>query len=99
MNTARLSQYVSPVNRSYFQPRSLLLALSVMATPALAQSDSAVKPATRTVAADSLQPPITPGRAFFRSLLLPGSAQNKLGRNKVGAGIIAVEVISIGMIR
>jgi hypothetical protein len=49
--------------------------------------------------ADSLRPPISPKRAFLNSLLFPGSAQNRLGRHRVGAGIIAVEVMSIAMIR
>lgn len=77
-----------------------MTALLLIAPPAIAQTDSVPLPTPRPVAADdSLRPPITPGRAFLRSLILPGSAQNKLGRNKVGAGIIAVEVMSIGMIR
>jgi hypothetical protein len=49
--------------------------------------------------ADSVRPPITPKRAFLTSLLIPGAAQNILGRHRVGAGLIAVEAISIAMIR
>jgi hypothetical protein len=48
---------------------------------------------------DTLSPPITPKRAFLHSLVLPGSAQNRLGRHRVAVGIIGVEAMSIAMIR
>ena len=60
--------------------------------------DSTVAPAPAAVP-DTLKPPITPGKAFLRSLVFPGSAQNRLGRHRVAAGIIAVEAMSIAMIR
>jgi hypothetical protein len=50
-------------------------------------------------APDTLKPPISPGKAFLHSLVFPGSAQNRLGRHRVAAGIIAVEAMSIAMIR
>src|SRR6185295_2901861 len=43
--------------------------------------------------------PISPRRAFLNSFFFPGSAQNRLGRNRVAAGLIAVEAMSIAMIR
>lgn len=46
-----------------------------------------------------LKPPLSPSRAFFTSLLLPGYAQSKLDR-PVASMIYAVfEVVSIGMLR
>lgn len=48
---------------------------------------------------DSLQPPLTPRRAFFYSFLVPGYSQAKLGRNKAGAAFVLVEAISLAMIR
>src|SRR4051812_1778776 len=66
---ARLSHYSTGVNRSKLLPR-LLVALLLITSPAAAQTDSLVQLALRHTA-DSLQPPITPGRAFLRSLILP----------------------------
>lgn len=60
---------------------------------------SVPRPAVAVAVEDTLRPPITPGRAFLRSLVFPGSAQNILGRNKVAVGIIGVEAMSIAMIR
>jgi hypothetical protein len=48
---------------------------------------------------DTVKPPVTPKRAFLQSFFLPGSAQNRLGRHRVAAGLIAVEAMSIAMIR
>src|SRR3954468_5348221 len=65
---------------------------------ARAQTDSARR--LRAVpSADTVHSPITPKRAFLSSLFVPGSAQNILGRHRAGAALVAVEVISIGMIR
>ncbi len=48
---------------------------------------------------DSIQPPLTPRRAFLYSFLLPGYSQTVLGRDKAAASFMLVEAISIGMIR
>jgi hypothetical protein len=83
------------------------IALFGAAGRALAQrADSgsvAVKPATRTATrpvGDSTiaGPPISPRRAFFSSLLVPGSGQSQLGRPNSGAFYFTVEVVSLGMI-
>jgi hypothetical protein len=76
---------------------AMLLAFVVATSSAMAQDSTRVAPAP--AAPDTLKPPISPGRAFLRSLVIPGSAQNTLGRNKVAAGVIAVEVMAIAMIR
>jgi hypothetical protein len=78
--------------------RALVILVASLASSSLASAqDTAVvaPPAAR----DTLKPPISPGKAFLHSLVFPGSAQNKLGRNRVAAGIIAVEAMSIAMIR
>ncbi len=65
-----------------------------LAIPARAQSLNAVG------AADSVdrKPPVGPGGALWRSLLIPGWGQAKLGRG-IAAGIfIAVEGVSLGMV-
>ena len=74
--------------------RNSLTILLVSATLTAAQDTAAVAGTP-----DSLKPPISPKRAFLTSLFVPGSSQNRLGRNRVAAGIIAVEAMSIAMIR
>ena len=76
----------------------LIAGVAMSALPAEAQDTTASPPVVVTLP-DTLKPPISPGRAFLKSLFFPGSAQNTLGRNKVAAGIIAVEAMSIAMIR
>ena len=44
-------------------------------------------------------PPISPGRAFFSSLLVPGLGQSELDRPVAGMIFVAVEAISIVMIQ
>jgi hypothetical protein len=63
-----------------------------------AQTDSTPRPPI-AASADTVHSPITPKRAFLSSLFVPGSAQNILGRHRAAAALLAVEVISIGMIR
>ena len=65
----------------------------------IASAQDTTATVAQPVVSDTLKPPISPRKAFLRSLLFPGSAQNTLGRNKVAAGIIAVEAMSIAMIR
>ena len=43
------------------------------------------------------QPPVSPMGAFFRSLLIPGWSQAKLGRRLTGGLFIAWEGVSLGM--
>ena len=47
---------------------------------------------------DSLRPPVSPGRAFLTSLLVPGLGQSRLGRQLPGAIYVGVEVMSAVMI-
>jgi len=44
-------------------------------------------------------PPMSPGRAFFASLLLPGYAQTVFGRDRAAMLFAIIEVGSIGMAR
>ena len=95
---ARLSHDARFVTLSKNCARGLLLvACAIVPARAIAQ-DTVIAPRPTPVR-DSLAPPISPKRAFLYSLLVPGSAQNRLGRHRVGAGIIAVEAMSIAMIR
>ena len=45
------------------------------------------------------KPPLSPRKAFFSSLLLPGYAQTVFERNKAAMLFATVEVVSIGMAR
>jgi hypothetical protein len=58
--------------------------------------------ASRSVAAaraDSLQPPLSPRRAFLYSFLAPGYSQSVFGRHKAAAGFMLFEGIAAAMIR
>lgn len=44
------------------------------------------------------RPPITPGRAFFSSLLIPGSGQAALDRPYAGGVFLLVEALSLSML-
>ena len=74
------------------------LAILVLCASMLGAQDSTAT-IIRTAVPDSFKPPISPKAAFLLSLAFPGAAQNRLGRNRVGAGIIAVEAMSIAMMR
>jgi hypothetical protein len=89
---ARLSHNAAHVISSVL--RNSLTILIAVATVASAQDT-----ATVVATPDSLRPPISPKRAFLTSLFAPGASQNRLGRNRVAAGFIAVEAMSIAMIR
>jgi hypothetical protein len=58
-----------------------------------------VRPGAASSIPDSLKPPLSPRRAFLYSALLPGYAQAKLGRNRAAAIMLAVEAMTIAMIR
>ena len=77
---------------------AILLAATTV-TPAVAQQ-------TDTVATSVLPPlekvaptgaPISPGRAFLQSLLIPGRGQIKLGKRNASRFYMAVEALGIGM--
>ncbi|MBX3175556.1 MAG: hypothetical protein KF709_14175 [Gemmatimonadaceae bacterium] len=46
---------------------------------------------------DELRPPITPRRAFFSSLVLPGAGQARLDRPYAGGLFVALEVVALTM--
>jgi hypothetical protein len=94
-SSARLSQ--TPVYVISLRIAAIGCALFGLAGRAAAQDSLPRVPAVTP--ADSVRPPITPKHAFLTSLLVPGAAQNILGRHRVGAGLIAVEAMSIAMIR
>ncbi len=47
---------------------------------------------------DSLRPPVSPGRAFLTSLLVPGLGQSRLGRQLPGAIYAGIEAMSVVML-
>ena len=58
----------------------------------------AAAPDAPTAAADSARRYIKPMAAFWRSLLIPGWGQAKLGRRLSGGVFVAVEGLSLGMV-
>lgn len=54
--------------------------------------------APQRASADSLQAPVSPGRAFLHSLFLPGLGQSRLQRPMAGAIYAAVEALSVVML-
>lgn len=52
----------------------------------------------RPLLPDSLRPPVSPGRAFLTSLLVPGLGQSRLGRQFPGAVYAGIEAMSIVML-
>ena len=93
--------------------RALVAALAAVAfaSPAAAQQpDSAGKVAKDTVGVvrdsmrpkaisvdSTLLPPVTPMGAFWRSILIPGWGQAKLGRKLTGGMMMAWEGVTLGM--
>ncbi|MEO7964368.1 MAG: hypothetical protein ABIT38_10745 [Gemmatimonadaceae bacterium] len=47
---------------------------------------------------DSLQPPVSPGKAFLLSAALPGLGQSRLNRPTAGAVYITAEMVSLAML-
>jgi hypothetical protein len=80
-----------------------LLALVVgAALRAEAQQPDSVRVQTSnpdTSYAREIRPPISARRAFLTSLVLPGYGQSVLGRKRSGAMMLAMEALSIVMIR
>jgi hypothetical protein len=66
-----------------------------------AQKPDTVRPmaSMASIPRDSLVPPISPGRAFLYSFLVPGSGQSILRRHKAATALLLVESISLVMIR
>ena len=77
-----------------------LLAASAKTLPAQRPDSAAVavRATTNTTRRDSLQPPLSPRRAFFYSALIPGYSQSVFGRHRAAALMLAVEAMSIAMI-
>jgi hypothetical protein len=81
-----------------------VLAMVVAATPAHGQqggslaAPAGVAAPQRPQSRDSLQPPLSPGRAFLNSLLLPGLGQSRLRRQVPAAFYYTIEVVSIAML-
>ncbi len=46
---------------------------------------------------NDVRPPLTPGGAFLRSVIVPGWAQHVLGRRRAGALFVATEFVSAAM--
>lgn len=74
----------------------LFLATALAVTGASAQGAPA--PAVARPAMDSLRPPLSPGRAFLNSLLLPGLGQARLRRQVPAAFYYTIEAVSIAML-
>ena len=66
--------------------------------PAAAGPTPDATPIARRNAKPGVQPPITPGRAFFYSLALPGLGQAALDRRYTGAGFFLVEAFSLALV-
>lgn len=71
-------------------------------TAALAVVDTVAPmllPPTRTTdSVPTIRPPISPMGAFWRSLLLPGWGQARLGRRTSAAFFVAAEGVTLGMV-
>ena len=84
--------------------RVLVTLACLIVAPAAAQAQRldttrvAARPSTPSTA-DSLQPPLSPRRAFFYSFLAPGYSQSILRRHKAAAIMLFVEAMSVTMIR
>jgi hypothetical protein len=84
----------------------LLLSVSLPSLVAAQQRDTAragiAAPAQRAQpgAADTTpKPPMTPRRAFLTSLIIPGYAQTRFGRDKAAMVFAVIEIGSLGMAR
>jgi len=80
-----------------FAPRVVFAQVTVDTTR---KDTSRVAPplATTTQVPDSLKPPVSPGKAFLNSLIVPGLGQSRLDRQLPGAIFVGIEVMSIVMI-
>jgi len=83
----------------------LCVCASVRPCALYAQRDSVSQARTDSILAqrprgDSIRPrpPITPGQAFLRSLVLPGWGQSSLNRNVTGGIFVAFEGVALTMV-
>ena len=78
----------------------LALFVTVVATGSLSAQTPDTLPATSVISTTIPDPgrPISPGKAFLQSLLIPGRGQITLGKKNASRFYIAVEALSIGMI-
>ena len=88
------------------RPALALAALLAFAAPLRAQDSLTTVPDSTVVASDSAlsqipdtvpKPPLKPLGAFFRSFLIPGWGQAKLGRNLTAALFVAAEGATLAM--
>jgi hypothetical protein len=89
--------------RPHLRHRCLLFACLLLAAPvpATAQEEEQQPQAAQVLPPDSVfrqPPPLSPGGAFLRSLVIPGWAQSELGARTRGAFYFLVEAFSILMI-
>ena len=70
--------------------------VSAAATPGAVSAQRADD--ARAGVVDSTRPPITPGRAFLYSLVVPGLGQARLDRPVVGAGFFLMEAFAIAIV-
>ncbi|HET7631278.1 MAG TPA: hypothetical protein VFK16_03070 [Gemmatimonadaceae bacterium] len=94
--------------RSLIATLVVVLAGVLAAQPLLAQRpDSTARPPvvprgvldTASGPRPELKPPLSAGRAFAYSFIVPGYAQTVLGRPRAGALFIAFEVLAVTMLR
>lgn len=98
----------SPLMRVLFAAAALLLVVrtgdaqqldsvraGVTRPSVIAAPDSVVR--ERTLPADTLRPPISPGRAFLLSFLVPGAGQAKLDRGYAGGMFFLIEVTALAL--
>ena len=69
------------------------------AAPLRAQRPDSTHQLVPAVPDSLINPPLSPGRAFLYSFLVPGLGQSRLGRHKAAAAFVFVEAMSIAMIR
>lgn len=99
-----VSLLTSVVSSSRTAAIAALIALAFLASPAHAQRVDSARVAPHQPSVDTSTkpvpaPPISPRRAFFYSLMLPGYAQSVLGRPTAGALFVLSESIAIAMLR
>ena len=90
---------MSPI-RLHFCSRFLLPVCLLLVAPASAAAQEEQPQAQQVIPPDSVfrEPPLSPGGAFLRSLVVPGWAQSELGARTRGAFYFLVEAFSIFMI-